>query len=244
LIVQGPAVIYGVGGVTIMADRAAVQGPILCGSGGQLNVGNDATGGDLFSLSPIRLYDRSTVGWIQTSAALTLGSNDHYRGLLKSTPVLPAFPQISTQFTGTKAITLQPDAKQTITPGQYARVTVNSRAQLTLSTGSYNFTALDLEPQAKLIVPSTSETVKIYVRDTVIYRGTATISGGTAAPVYLGYVGTSPLVLESVYTGTVVAPNAQLTLQTVTGGYTGEFFGKQVVVAAQTTVKSNPYTCK
>jgi hypothetical protein len=48
---------------------------------------------------------------------------------------------------------------------------------------------------------------------------------------------------ESPFVGTVVAPNAQLTLQTVSSPHVGEFFAKQVSVAAHTTVNSGAFSC-
>jgi hypothetical protein len=241
--VQAPALLYGKGGITISADGAIVNGTVLSGAGGLLSVGNDSAAGNMFSLSPVRLFDRSTTGIIQTSAGVTQGFNDHILGIVKTTPTLSAFPSLLASFMSGAAVTVAPDGKQTLVPGQFGNVTVYSRAQLTLGAGDYDFTGLDLEPQAHLVVPANVENVRIFVRDNVVYRGTANLSNGAAAPVYLGFAGTSPVVLESPFVGTVIAPNATLTLQTVSTPHTGEFFAKQVNVAAHTTVNSSAFSC-
>jgi hypothetical protein len=244
LVVQGPALLYGRTGITLSADGAIVNGTVLAGPGGLLSLGNDSSAGDLLSLSPVRLFDRAVTGIIQTTAGVTQGNGDHILRILDSAPALLAFPQLSRSFTDGAAVNVAPDATQTIAPGRYGAVTVFSRGRLTLGAGAYDFTALDLEPQAQLIVPSSNQSVQIFVRDNVTYRGTVALSTGQPAPLYLGFTGTSPVVLESPFTGTVVAPSAQLTLQTVNNAsHTGEFFANHVVVAPHTTVHSIPFTC-
>src|SRR5262249_43991770 len=76
-------------------------------------------------------------------------------------------------------------------------------------------------------------------------RTNATTPGGTAAPLYLGYVGSPAAVLDSPFFGTLIAPNAQVTLQTANGvAHTGDFYALELVVAAHANVASNPFTCK
>ncbi|MEO8902727.1 MAG: hypothetical protein ABI488_11915 [Polyangiaceae bacterium] len=241
--VRAPSLLYGNNGITVSADGAIVNGVVNSGAGGQVSVGNDSTIGNLFSLSPVRLFDRSTTGVIQTSAGVTPGQNDHILGIIRTTPTLVSFPSLVASYTSVTAVNVAPDAKQTLAPGQFGKVTVNSRGQLTLSAGTYDFTGLDLEPQAHLVVPANVENVKIFVRDNIVYRGTTNLNNGASAPVYLGFTGTAPVILESPFVGTAVAPNATLTLQTVSAPHTGEFFAKQVNVSAHTIVNSNAFSC-
>ena len=89
------------------------------------------------------------------------------------------------------------------------------------------------------------ETAQVFVRDSVIYRGRTTIASGTIAPLFLGYTGSNAITIENVYSGTIIASNASLTLQSLnnTGVYTGEFFGRQVTLSPATTTNSSPFTC-
>ena len=247
LTVVGPPTFFGSRGVAI-ADRSVVNGSVFSGASGTVSVGNDATiNGNLISLSPVQLRDRTTITFINTNAGITPGSDDHIGGTSTVTPILPAFPTITQQFTGSQVITLPPDTSRSLSPGQYGAVTVFSRARLVLSAGTYVFTSLDLEPQGVLIVPAVSiQNVRIFVRDNVIYRGRTTNSSGTIAPLFLGYTGSNPLTVENVFTGTIVAPNASLTLQSLngTGVYTGEFFARQITLSPANTTNSSPFTCR
>ena len=244
--VAGPATFFGSRGIAI-ADRGIVNGSVFSGAGGVATVGNDAAiNGNLISLSPVQLRDRTTVTFIDTNAGLTPGSNDHIGGTSTVTPVLPAFPTINQQFTGSTAISVPPDTSRSLAPGQYGAVTVFSRAKLVLSAGTYVFTSLDLEPQASLVTPSSSsESVRIFVRDSVIYRGRTTIASGAIAPLFLGYTGSNAITIENVFTGTIVAPSASLNLQSLNGAgvYTGDFFARQVDLSPANTTNSNPFTC-
>jgi hypothetical protein len=244
--VVGPATYYGLHGVNLN-DRSTVNGTVYSGGGGTASVGNDSIiNGSVISLSPVHLFDRVSATLINTNAGLTRGSNDVIGTILTTTPVLPTFPTITQTFTGTQAVTVAVGATRTLAPGQYGAVTVFSNGKLVLSTGTYAFTSLDLEPQATLVTPSSAaETARVFVRDSVIYRGRTAISSGTLAPLFLGYTGVNGITIESVYSGTIVAPNATLTMQSLngTGVYTGEFFGKQVVVSPGNTTNSSPFTC-
>jgi len=248
LTVQGPATFYGLHGITVTDGSTIFGGALYAGAGGQVSIGNDATVGSIFSLSPVLLHDRTTVSVIDTNAGLTQGSTDHIGSILTTRPTFPAFPSPSAQFTGTKTETFGPDGSFTLAPGQYGPLTVYSRAKLTLSAGNYEFTSFDLEPQAVLVVPSAgSEAVHVFVKNSVIYRGSTTIAGGTLAPLYLAYFGSAAVTIESVFLGTVVAPNASLNLQSLNGAgsYQGEFFAAQVTtLAPHSNVIPDAFTCK
>jgi hypothetical protein len=238
------ATIYGSRGVAL-ADRSTVNGTIYSGAGGIASVGNDSViNGSIISLSPVQLRDRVRVTTIHTSAGITRGNNDVIGSIITTTPVLPPFPTINQQFTGTQAITVAPDATQTLAPGQYGAVTVYSRGRLVLSAGVYVFTALDLEPEAVLVVPSaTAQNVQIFVRDSVIYRGRTATASGTLAELFLGYTSSNQITIEREFTGTIVAPNASLTLQSLNnqGVYTGGFFARQVNESPGNT--THPLAC-
>jgi hypothetical protein len=246
LTILGPPTFFGSHGVAI-ADRGIVNGSVYAGTGGVTTVGNDAAvNGNLISASPVQLRDRTTVTLIDTNAGLTRGSGDVIGTVLTTTPVLPAFPTISQQFTGTLAVTVAVNGSRTLAPGQYGAVTVFSSGKLVLSAGTYAFTSLDLEPQATLVTPSSAaETAQIFVRDSVIYRGRTATASGTLAPLFLGYTSSNAITIESPYTGTIIAPSASLTLQSLnnTGVYTGEFFARAVNLSPATTTNSSPFTC-
>jgi hypothetical protein len=233
--------LFGQQGLAV-ADGASVTGALYAGDGGSVALGNDAVVGSVFSLSPVQLRDRTTATLIDTSATLTQGNGDHVASVCTTTPTLPSFPTVSVGFTGAQAVQVSPGTTQSLAPGQYGAVTVYSNAKLVLSAGDYQLTSLDLEPQAQLVVPSaTAEAVRVFVRDSVIYRGSS-VAAGVLAPLYLAYTGTAPLTLERAFLGTIVAPSASLTLQTLNqGNFTGDFFAKTVTLSPHTSVLSQPF---
>jgi hypothetical protein len=246
LTVVAPPTFFGSRGVAI-ADRSIVNGSVYVGAGGSATVGNDSSiNGNLISASPVQLRDRTTITLIDTNAGLTPGNSDTIGTVLTVAPVLPPFPTVAQSFTGTQVVTVPVGGSRTLAPGQYGAVTVFSGGRLTLSTGTYAFTSLDLEPQATLVTPSSSaETARVFVRDSVIYRGRTATAAGALAPLFLGYAGAGPITIEAVYTGTIIAPNATLTLQSLNGAgvYTGEFFARQLNLSPADTTNSSPFTC-
>jgi hypothetical protein len=243
LTVLAPPTVFGQQGLAV-DNGASVSGALYSGAGGSVVLGNDAVVGSVFSLSPVQLRNRTTAMLIDTSATLTQGNDDHVASISTSTPTLPSFPTVSVAFTGTQAVQLFPGTTQSLAPGQYGAVTVHSNAKLVLSAGDYELTSLDLKPQAQLVVPSANaEAVQIFVRDSVIYRG-STVASGALAPLYLAYMGTAPLTLERAFLGTIVAPSASLTLKTLNqGSFTGDFFAKTVTLSPHTSVLSQPFIC-
>jgi hypothetical protein len=211
--------------------------------------------GAVLSLSPVLLQDRVHAPSVESNAGITFGNNDIIGSTSTATPTVPPFPNASATFTGTTAITVNPSPEAgdvvTLAPGQYGAVIVYSRGQLILSAGDYEFTSLDLEPQGQLVVPSAStEAARVFVENSVIYRGstniTSTSSSPPPAPLFLVYAGRATLTIGSPFTGTIIAPNAQLALQSLnnTGIYSGEFFAKQITISPNTTVDSAPFTCQ
>jgi hypothetical protein len=256
LTVLAPPTFYGTQGVTVDDGDTSdgVNGTIYSGAGGQILLQDDAQVGSVFSLSPVVLQDRVVSPSIDTNAGITFGHSDVIASTSTATPTLPAFPTAPVTFTGTTAITVNPSTEKgdvvTLAPGQYGAVTVYSRGQLILSAGNYEFSSLDLEPQGQLVVPSaTSETAHVFVENTVIYRGSTNVattsSSPPPAPLFLVYTGTATLTIGSPFTGTILAPNAPLSLQSLNGQgvYTGEFFAQQITLSPHTTVNSNPFTC-
>jgi hypothetical protein len=247
--VLAPPTFYGSHGVTV-GNSAIVNGTIYSGAGGQVLLQNDAHLATVLSLSHVALQDRVRATMIDAPLGISYGNGDVVGSTSSSAPGLPGFPSAATAFTGTQVITVNPTNKPgdvvALAPGQYGPVTVYSRGHLALSAGDYYFTSLDLEPQAQLVVPSaTTEAARIFVENSVAFRGSTNTASGQLAPLFLAYAGSSPLTLGTAFTGTIIASNAQLDLQSLNGqgAYTGEFFAQQVILSANTTVNANPFTC-
>jgi hypothetical protein len=62
------------------------------------------------------------------------------------------------------------------------------------------------------------------------------VTGGGTPQLLVGYFGTDTALLDSAFTGTVIAPNGTLQLASTATGHRGVFFGKRVRVEANTQV--------
>ena len=128
-------------------------------------------------------------------------------------------------------------SQRTITPARYGNVTVNARTTLNLSAGTYYLDSLDLEPGGTLQLTQTAGPIQLYVATSAIVRGAVIDAAGGTPKLLLGYAGTNPITIESSFTGTVVAPSAQLNLQPAIA-YKGQYFAKTISVSAGASVTS------
>jgi hypothetical protein len=207
-----------------VADSAIVEsgaqgGSALVNTGGDaIQIGVGATVGDLVSVGPVTLADRATVnGLIQTRSTVQWGNDVLVTGPIATEANLNLPPAIDLSDVVFPAdtqgdVNVWPDGQAALPPGSYARVTVYSRSELRLSSGTYYFRDLDLEPQGQLVLDESAGPVVILVESSIIYRGGIVLPDGTPASVYLGYLGTQPVTLEMNFTGTLIAPNAPVAL--------------------------------
>ena len=110
--------------------------------------------------------------------------------------------------------------------------------------GAYLLNSLDLEPGAHIVLPNA--TVSLFVRDAIIaLRGSLATANGAAPLLTLGFQGTQPVFVDTAFTGTILAPNAKLNLDTLTSGqqYQGQFFAKDIEAFPDVTIIDHPANC-
>ena len=197
----------------------------------------DVSVGAIVSVASVTLSDRDNVpGIIKTSGTVTLGNQDTIGGpIISSTGVvLPDLSQYQVTFpTQFKpGLTVQNGATATLAPGAYLATTIQSQSKLKLSTGTYFFTQIDVEPQTTVSLDDTNGPVIINLRDSAILRGAITSTRGGDPRLRIDFVGTSAFQLNAPFSGTAVAPNAEMDLAPGNGAtYRGSFFAKNIVVA-------------
>jgi hypothetical protein len=205
-----------------------------------VTVGLGSKVGNILSQGSVTLHSNAAVnGSIQTGGTVSQHTGVVVTGSItqnRSVSVDSSI-QISVTFpSGTQSITLQPGTSQTLAPGSYGNVFVNSGATLSLSAGTYTMTSLDVEAQATLSLDESAGPVIIYIQNTLVYTGTEAQTGGNGN-VFLGIFGSQSVELEVPFSGTIVAPNAKLELtSTTTGGLAGAFFGNTVELSPNSTV--------
>jgi hypothetical protein len=215
LVEQQPSIVANKG--ILVDDRAitaatgAIPALVALGSQG-VKIGVQAVVGEVSSVGPIALGDRSTaLGTLVSQGAITRGSGV-VTGITQpfSTVVTGSFPDFNhpAVVTGTTDVVVAVNQTRSLTPGRYRALTVYSGAKLTLAPGVYSFTNVDFEPQSTL---SLSGATELDMTGTLIWRGAESLGSGAALPT-LFYAGTSQIVLETNGSLHLIAPHASVAL--------------------------------
>ncbi|MEO8900944.1 MAG: hypothetical protein ABI488_04780, partial [Polyangiaceae bacterium] len=205
------------------------------------NVGVQAAPGNLFSVAPALLRDRAHVyGFVRGQSTVTTQSQVVVDGGIQRNFALGARTAASwnvTFPTPQRDVVLNPGQISTLTPGAYGVLSVASRATVTFSApGVYYFNSFALEPQGTLSFNNANGPIYVFVQGgPFTYRGVQVRQGATKPNILFGYYGTSDAVIDAPFLGTLVAPNAKISLIATSAGHKGSFFGKSVDAA-------NPWT--
>jgi hypothetical protein len=208
---------------------------------GQTHVGVEASIGPVVSVGPVALSERAHVeGDVTTASTITEQNNVTVTGTSTwgaalETSVLSWVTSFPVEHSGN--YDLQPGQTAELLPGAHGHVAVKSNATLTLEGGgAFHLESLTLEPQSSLVLDESAAPVVIYVRSALTIRGgvTSTVVGGPNP--LLVYVGQQTAPIEVPFSGTVVAPNAELQLTSSAGPYRGAFFARTMVVRPDVTI--------
>jgi hypothetical protein len=141
------------------------------------------------------------------------------------------------------AVDVAPGTSHTLSPGSYGAVEVDLAATLTLSTGTYYFDSLNLQPGGKISLAQSAGPVVVYVHTSVVsLGGTVVDSAGGQPQLLLGYTGILPVLLTSPFRGTIIAPNGKVTLGGGPCTHQGVFLAHDIEVQAGVTVQYTPLT--
>jgi hypothetical protein len=204
-------------GAASLSDRSEVrfadgrEGPVL--NTGRLfsQVGVQAKLGDLSSVPGVTVADRAQLGAIRSEAGIQLGNGVTTGTTTPNTQLsLPdpldlssvAFPA------GNQGDVSVATGAVTLAPGSYGNVVVAAGQTLVLSAGSYFFVSLELFADSRVRVADITAPVALYVQSTLVDQGRIVDANDQNKPVFVGYFGTSDVVLERDFRGTLVAPHA------------------------------------
>ncbi|MGK4000004.1 VWA domain-containing protein [Sorangium sp. So ce1024] len=191
-------------------DRARIEAGsgvfAAAASGGTTEIGRDGQLGDLWSQGDVSLRPHARVhGDLYTAGALSkepgarvdgATSTAHTIALPPANMDVPAFPAGPAP-----DVHLEPHKVESRAPGSYGTVTVQRGATLKLSAGAYFVKRLRIEPNAN---------VEITGDVTLNVQSELTLQGTLSAPVFLGYHGSDPVVVQSTFDGALVAPSADV----------------------------------
>ena len=208
-----------------------VPGPVW--SGGGLYLQPDvAVPAAVVTTGNVVVTDRDTITSLTYGGTLTRGSGGSIgtsthaslTNATRSTNV--TFPAASLSYT------LNSGQSVALSPGSYVSVTVlaNSAATLTLGPGDYYFGSLDLQSSAILKLSPAQGATRIFVASGLTWRPTLA-SGSDPTHLFVAYLGTNPIILETPFWGSIVAPRALLTIGTANSQpHRGSFTAQSVEV--------------
>jgi DNA-binding protein YbaB len=228
-------------GCKLVGTQAGSFAALANAGSAQTSLGVGAQTGNIWSRAPVTLGNNSKVtGFVKSNGSVTQGTNVTVTGAItpQSFIQLPNFG-FSVTFPGTNQgqVTVAPNTTKTLAPGSWDGLIVNGGSTLFLSTGTYYFTSFDIESNATISCTSGSGQVVVYVSGAVIFRGKIIEKTGGRPKFFLGAFTTSTIAVGGPFTGTIAAPNAQITLNTVAApGHSGAFFGKALQVDPNQTI--------
>ena len=211
----------------------------------QTNVGTDTQVGNIWSVGPVVVRDRSRVsGFIRSRGAVTVAPTAAVNpGPIVANTSFAPLDSVSwtVRFpTPSGDVVLQPRATRTLAPGSYGVVTVQPTAKLTLTAGTYFFQSLDFESQALVSLDDRNGPISLYVANSVIYRGAVSDTANKPNNILLGFAGTAPVAVEAPFIGTFVAPSARVTVGSLS--HRGAFFAKGLEILPGATLVAQAFS--
>jgi DNA-binding protein YbaB len=235
-----------------IADRVQLKRPdgtfaALANAGnGEISIGVEAQVGDVWSLGPVVLRDRCRVhGSVRTARTVTRQNATQVSGQVREgvpllLPVLS--PAATFPATNQGAVHIEPGQRRMLPPGAYTTAVIKANAEVSLSSGSYFFESLSVEPNSKLIVDADDAPAILYLKQAFLFRGAMISRSGGRPKIVIECFGPALVSVEAPFTGTLVAPNALINLASVgTPGHSGAFFGKDVIVQPGTIIVAIPF---
>lgn len=242
-------------GFVTLGDRTTVlsttgKGAVSTTGSTRLTVGLDAKPRKVVANATATIGDRAKIdGDLLIGGAATIGPQVQVFGTkqlnanVDEQPVFKIPVQIPDLVGGDQNV--EPDRQVPLPPAKYGNVAIKSRSTVTLSTGVYQFGALNvLEPQAKLLIDDAAGPVIVYIKTGFIYRGGVQNKAvsGRFPKLLMVYLGTADLWIESPFQGHLFAPNATSHLRPGQGQFVGSFWGKNVDTNPDTVLVHKPFT--
>lgn len=228
-----------------LQDRTTLNGTGTSTGSQTTRVGNDATvWGDVISVPMVQVQHRAYVsGTVHSEGAVNVQASASVGAVLDNqtfgADVVTAL-DFTVPATTAGDLHLPPDTTDTWTAERHNAVTVNSRATLKISAGTYFVDRLTIEPQARIEVDDTAGPVVIVIGKSMIARGMwIDVSDNDAAPeLLIASEQTQAISLETAFDGFIVAPYATLR---ITGNdliHRGAFFARDILVTPSSIVDS------
>jgi hypothetical protein len=212
-----------------LADRTHVRsqpsgnGTLWNSGTGAVELGRSAVSGSITSTGSVFLRDYATVyGNIRTQGSYTRQNNVNVTGTIQQ-HVASFFPGLyddslaSVVFPppGGDSLIFNPrSTPYRLAPGSYRSTTLNSGATVELSQGDYYFTELMVNSASKLVLGDGRVPIRLYTANKFDLKSSLVDQRGAVARAFVGHRGTDTVMLETEFMGTLLAPNARVTVGT------------------------------
>ncbi len=214
--------IIATGNMNLSGDRIIVNGDI---TGQTLSIGNDSV-----INGSVNVKGNASFGWRDSvSGSLRVEGTLYSQGPISNATVeYPASvtletPPVIAAYPGTTSVYLGPDQIGSIPPGAYANLSVESRTNMTFSTGVYHFNSVWISPDADLVFDVSAGPIEWRVKNniTLSSRIDYIFSGGANTQFGLFSEGDITLEPDGNFPSALYAPNGTVSVQSrvvVSGG--------------------------
>jgi hypothetical protein len=214
-------------------------------------VGAQVTSGSITSVASVLLRSQTVVqGNVTSGGTITTQAGVTVTGQKLQNQTIPAPVEVSWDVplasNPSNPKTVNTNGTLTLAPGAYGKLTAYAGAKVNLSSGTYAFSDLQVEPNAALrftVAPSNGPVV-LYVDKVTWMRGkieTTVPSIPTAKSVLFVHRGTTNVRFETSANMAIVSPNARIELATGGTVYQGSVFAKGLLLEPDVKLTYVPF---
>lgn len=228
-----------------LAQRVEIDGGVVVNLGTDTShVFEDVLSPTIYSAGPIEIFGSQIQGSLFTESAATFFNGAGVQGALVEESQLGRrdLPAVNVTFPRQLSNDDLMATNLVLAPGRYGSLALKSNQSLKVSSGTYYFDEVMLEPDATVEVDDADGPVRWIVESGFTHRATFMLSSNEPAEFGVIYLGHAPAFLESAFVGSFLAPNAELTLGGASNGvaFQGSFYGHNLLVRPDTKIHFVP----
>jgi uncharacterized protein YfaP (DUF2135 family) len=222
-----------------ISDRVAVEGDV--GSNGYIHVGvESAIDGSIIGAGGAFLAERSSVtGDIAIASNLNQQNGVEVSGTVAEFQNVEALtiPTMNVQ-TGNEEIWVNSDAPVVLAPGQYGKLNIRGKGQISFAAGEYTFQELSTEPDAIITFTETAgATIAVNGKIRIGDRSTIKAEGIAATDIIFYAQGEIEIGTDCDLKGRFVSPNGSIRVAPRTI-ITGQLHGARVSIEPDAVIKA------
>lgn len=240
---------------TVVADNATGTGAVVAAtppayagtlSDSILEIRNDVQTGSVIGGGVVQLFDRISIAGNLSASVLqviqgtqTVSGTKNVDSLVLVKNIFD-FIHVGSSNSNTP-ISIEPGSTQEPVPGSYGNVSVKRGGKLFLSSGTFKFKSMTIEPGAIVSFITPDEPTYIVVNGTLIWRGSSV--GDAAAKANILWAVGGEAFIGHPFAGTIVAPNGKVTVDTDTTfpAVVGAILAQQIEVHQGRQIRHRPF---